>query len=122
MNAAGVTTGEACLTIRYNNDKELPIMLERLHSLTDEQKQELGQVASVEEGVAYLKGIGLELTPDELAELSALPDDALDAARGGVIMGTLANVFNIKLVHSQSDVQGSQSNVLRPQSNLQSYN
>ena len=59
-------------------------MLEKLRNLTDRQKRELGKLTAGGEGIVYLKSIGIELTPEEAAEIAArLPDDALEGIAGG---------------------------------------
>ncbi len=59
-------------------------MFEKLQALTEEQKQELSALTTAEEVLAFAKGKGIDLTPEEAAKIvAALPDDALGGIAGG---------------------------------------
>ena len=59
-------------------------LTEKFAVLTPEQAQELGALTTAEEVLDFAKKAGVDLTPEEAAEIaSRLPDDALEAAAGG---------------------------------------
>ena len=67
-------------------------MQEKLQNLTEEQKQKLNTLTTAEEVAAFAKENGIDLTPEEAAEIaSRLPDDALDGIAGGATIAAPGN-------------------------------
>jgi len=61
-------------------------LAEKFAALTPEQIQELGALTTAEEVLDFAKKAGVDLTPEEAAEIaSRLPDDALENAAGGFV-------------------------------------
>ncbi len=59
-------------------------MLEKLQALTEEQKQELYHLSTIEEVYVFAKSNNIDLTPEEAANiLASLPEDTLDGVSGG---------------------------------------
>ena len=59
-------------------------LTEKFAALTPEQSQKLNSLTTAEEVLDFAKKAGIDLTPEEAAEIAArLPCEALDAATGG---------------------------------------
>ena len=58
---------------------------EKFAALTPEQIQELGALTTTEEVLDFAGKAGIDLTPEETAEIAArLPDEELENATGGI--------------------------------------
>ena len=59
-------------------------MFDKLQNLTEKQIQELNALTTAEEVLDFAKKTGVDLTPEEAAEIAArLPDEELKNVAGG---------------------------------------